>query len=186
MAAEDSTTMLTEQQILDMHRIMLKHAISLTHVEGGVYRTCPVMVAGSEFVFPQAEDVPQLMQGFIAWLNDPERRIAMHPVVFSTEAHLRFVTIHPFGDGNGRMCRLIMNLVLMKCGYAPMTIHPECRDEYLGFVKHYQMAAKDKEEEGKELQQGHAIAPLLKLVANEMLAAMEDVLQDAQKQVRGQ
>ena len=45
----------------------------------------------------------------------------MHPVALSAEFHYRFVRIHPFDDGNGRMSRLLMNLILLRHGY-PMTV----------------------------------------------------------------
>jgi len=60
------------------------------------------------------------------------------------------------------MSRLLMNLVLMKRGYAPICILPSCRAEYLGAVKIYQ-----QKENGQDL---------LMMVANEVLAVLEDLL----------
>src|SRR5690606_8716072 len=45
--------------------------------------------------------------------------------------HYRFVAIHPFDDGNGRLARILMNLILMKEGLLPCIIRKESRIEYL-------------------------------------------------------
>jgi Fic family protein len=47
------------------------------------------------------------------------------------EAHRRFVGIHPFNDGNGRTARLLMNLLLIRSGYPPITVRPEDRLEHI-------------------------------------------------------
>jgi Fic family protein len=46
-------------------------------------------------------------------------------------AHRRLVDIHPFNDGNGRTARLLMNLILIRCGYPPAAVRPEDRLEYI-------------------------------------------------------
>jgi Fic family protein len=46
-----------------------------------------------------------------------EQRELVHPVELAAEMHERIVTIHPFLDGNGRISRLVMNLILLQHGY---------------------------------------------------------------------
>ena len=157
----DGDLIISEEQLLAMHDIVLKHTLAAT-VPLGQYRNVPIRVTGTSFVFPAEEDVPRLMGEFLAWLNSADRRTDLHPVALAVAAHLRFVTIHPFVDGNGRMSRLLMNLVLMKRGYAPVCILPSCRPEYMGAVKTYQL--KDNGQ------------VLLMMVANEVLAALEELL----------
>jgi Fic family protein len=55
----------------------------------------------------------------------------LHPLLLAATFHLRFVNIHPFDDGNGRMARLLMNLILMQAGYVPVIIHTHSKGEYL-------------------------------------------------------
>lgn len=62
------------------------------------------------FVAPKAELVPQEMKRFIQWLNQKE----IEPILKSAIAHLWFVTIHPFDDGNGRIARAISDLLLAR------------------------------------------------------------------------
>ena len=50
-------------------------------------------------------------------------------------AHLRLVSIHPFNDGNGRTARLLMNLLLIRSGYPPITVRPEDRLEYINSLQ---------------------------------------------------
>ena len=62
-------------------------------------------------------------------------RGSCHPVVFSAMVHKRFVLIHPFGDGNGRVARLLMNLALLQEGYTITVIPPILRSEYISALE---------------------------------------------------
>ncbi|HEY9662973.1 MAG TPA: Fic family protein [Allocoleopsis sp.] len=53
------------------------------------------------------------------------------PVLYAAEAHHRFVTIHPFRDGNGRTGRLLMNLLLLRAGYPIAIISNQNRQRYI-------------------------------------------------------
>ena len=55
----------------------------------------------------------------------------LHPLVLAATFHYRFVAIHPFDDGNGRMARLLTNLILMQHGFVPVVIPLEARGDYL-------------------------------------------------------
>ena len=55
----------------------------------------------------------------------------MHAVELAAEAQYRFVTIHPFIDGNGRIGRLLMNMILMMRGYPPAIIRKNDRLAYI-------------------------------------------------------
>lgn len=84
----------------------------------GLWRTGPVGVTGEDgrlvFQAPAAVEVPALMGEAVEWLDG--RDLDAHPVVRAAMAHLHVVTIHPFGDGNGRVSRIVQSLVLAREG----------------------------------------------------------------------
>lgn len=85
-------------------------------------------------------DTPALM---VRWLKEFNRKLdtASSPVKainVYTWAHLGFVRIHPFFDGNGRIARLISNLPLLRGGFPPLLIAPERQAEYIDLLWNYQ------------------------------------------------
>lgn len=79
--------------------------------EGGIAVTS-LTGAGHAYVGPPAEDVPALMDELVAWLEEGD--LDAHVVVRAAMAHLHLVSIHPFGDGNGRISRILQSLVLAR------------------------------------------------------------------------
>jgi Fic family protein len=80
------------------------------------------------------------MDDFVRWLapapDVPETAFA---------AHRRLVDIHPFNDGNGRVARLVMNLILIRGGYPPVAIRPDDRLRYIRALQEAQ-EGRDTEE----------------------------------------
>ena len=68
------------------------------------------------------------MKKFFHWLNGQQN---IHPVRVAANAHFRFVSIHPFVDGNGRTARLLTNLILLLNGYPMAIVRNEERIKYL-------------------------------------------------------
>ena len=89
---------------------------------------------------PNPIKVPDLMTNFYNWLSD---NMDNEPIT-AILAHLKFVSIHPFVDGNGRCARLLMNTILLKFGFAPIVIRPTDRKKYLSVVENYQLKGNDK------------------------------------------
>ena len=75
------------------------------------------------------------MDNFFSWLFSSKSE---HSVIIAAEAHTRFVSIHPFLDGNGRTGRLIMNLILLQNGYVPVIIKNNKRINYLDAIELWQ------------------------------------------------
>lgn len=90
---------------------------------------------------PDWQDVEGLMKGFFKFLNE----IKLNPVEIAARTHYRFEKIHPFGDGNGRIGRLIMNYTLWHNGYPMLIIEYTKRKSYYkaftrdenGFVNYF-------------------------------------------------
>ncbi len=116
---------LKEKDILKIHEIILD---KIDRENAGIYRRVPVRISGSAVALPNPRKVQELMDEFFKWLKKEER---MHAVELAAEAHYRFVTIHPFIDGNGRTARLLMNMILMMKGYPPAIIRKNDRLAYI-------------------------------------------------------
>jgi len=67
--------------------------------------------------FAPTSQVKPLLDSLLVWLDSPQAQ-ASHPVVRAATFHQRFTAIHPFRDGNGRTCRALVNLILMREGYS--------------------------------------------------------------------
>ena len=99
----------------------------------GDYKATPNNVrtsTGETYFFTPPEQVKPAMSDLIDWYRAKERE-GEHPIVIAATFHYRFVRIHPFDDGNGRMARLLMNMILIKHGYTMAMIRQENRSEYL-------------------------------------------------------
>ncbi len=94
----------------------------------GKLRTYPVAITGSTFQPPYAIELDLLLTEFFDWYKKNKKHI--HPIYLAALVHLRFVTIHPFGDGNGRISRLFMNAILHSNGYPMLVIDYAQRQGY--------------------------------------------------------
>lgn len=118
---------------LDGERLLGWHAAlfptgrsGLRRIAAGSWRTAasgPMQVASGpvgrervHFEAPHADRLPQEMRAFLEWFNAPP---VMDPVLKAGVAHLWFVTIHPFEDGNGRIARAIADMALARADGLP-------------------------------------------------------------------
>ena len=85
---------------------------------------------------PDWQDVENLMNVFFEFVNNSKK---MNPVEVAGRAHYKFEKIHPFGDGNGRIGRLLMNFILWHKGYPMLIIEYKKRKSY------YKALQKDEE-----------------------------------------
>ncbi len=118
-------TTLSEHFIKNIHQLITQN---IEKEWAGKYRNASVMIAGAKHKPPSAIEVPQLMEDMIKWLKKNERRL--HPVELATLLHYKLVHIHPFFDGNGRVARLIMNVIILKAGYPLAIILKNDRKKY--------------------------------------------------------
>jgi Fic family protein len=116
---------LNESAVLGLHKIILK---GISDEDAGFYRRHSVRILGANHIPPNALKVPALMKNCLAWYKKSQTKL--HPVQLSALLHHKLVYIHPFIDGNGRLARLLMNLVLMRHGYPPVVILKVDRRKY--------------------------------------------------------
>ena len=110
---------LTHERLFGWHNVLFPTGMSgLYHIDVGKYRSGEMQVVsgamGKEKVHyqaPSAERVPAEMERFIAWVNHSED---VDAVLKAAIAHLWFVSIHPFDDGNGRITRALTDMLLAR------------------------------------------------------------------------
>jgi Fic family protein len=135
---------LTEHLIRHLHQTILPEEFEADAVtpdgkptkriiKPGQYKSVPNHVktkSGDMFYFSTPEDTPSQMSDLMAWYNKELTETKSHPIIIASLFHYKFVRIHPFDDGNGRMARLLMNLILMKFGYPPVIVPFGIKDDY--------------------------------------------------------
>ena len=111
--------------ILDLHAYVLR---SIEEDFAGRLRNAGVRISGANFIPPNAQKVPDLLDELIQFtLDNP---LKLNDIELATIFHHKFVWIHPFFDGNGRTVRLVMNLLLLKVGFTPAIILSTDRKKY--------------------------------------------------------
>lgn len=133
------STAITEFEIRNIHNLVCRGTMP---DEAGRYRTTDVRASGIEYRYADSFLVPQLMTDFVNWANRNEG--VCHPVEFAAEAHYRFVTIHPFRDGNGRVARLLMNLFLLRAGFPIAVVTNDQRSSYIEALVAAQQGGDDE------------------------------------------
>jgi len=116
---------INSKDIVELHHLVLR---SIEDDFAGRLRTGGVRILGANFVPPNALKVPQLLDELIDFVNT--NPLKLNTLELATIFHHKFVWIHPFFDGNGRMVRLCMNLILMKEGFPPAIILTNDRKKY--------------------------------------------------------
>lgn len=106
---------------LSEHFIRQLHTLTVSGLqrEGdktpGAYRTTPVAIAQSDHLPPDAVQVPAYMQELVAFINQGDA--PKYDLIKVALAHHRFGWIHPFGNGNGRVVRLLTYALMLKYGF---------------------------------------------------------------------
>ena len=121
---------ISEEMIKNLHRLFYYR---IDEKNAGIYRDKQVFITGSHYPLPKPAELAELMLYFIKEL--PALRTQEHPVIAAARAHKVFVFIHPFIDGNGRVARLLMNLVLLHSGYSLAVIPPLARNRYITLLE---------------------------------------------------
>jgi Fic family protein len=107
----------------------------------GKMRTHQVMISGSRFVPTSPVEVYPMLTEFFKWYEKSKGKL--HPVELAALVHLKFVTIHPFADGNGRIGRLMMNFVLNRSGFPMLNVPYENRSGYYTALERAQVKAQE-------------------------------------------
>ena len=140
--AKDKQRPLSESFIRELNRIILVGDFYKTSRDGeyrykihtGVYKTRPNSVitsSGEMFDYASPEETVSLMSDLISWYAKQEQQARLSPIELSALFHYRYIRIHPFEDGNGRIARLLMNFILLRHDYPMIVIPTTDRNNYL-------------------------------------------------------
>lgn len=131
-------SLITERNIKYLHKEMAKGLIDTRHAQAGIYRKHRIMTSLDSH-FPAPQYVQKAMRKYFNQYKMLERANA-HPIVLAAWASSQFVRIHPFSDFNGRMSRLIMNMVLRAYGvpfWVAIRSNKKDRRRYFYALKNY-------------------------------------------------
>ena len=176
---------LTQNFIRNLHHTLLREDYTVYRnlpggmqtsytVHAGQYKTRPNSVItryGDRFEYASPEETPALMTDLVDWYNQAEQEGKLSPVDLATLFHYRYIRIHPFEDGNGRIARLMVNFILARHGYPMIVVRSRNKSEYLDALHSADMIVGPEPSKGAKatLQE---IGPFLKyfrgIVAREM------------------
>ena len=148
MMIEEATvkgTPLTQNFIRNLHKTILREDYTVyCNLPGGMqtsyvihagqYKTRPNSVItryGDKFEYASPEETPGLMGDLVDWYNAAEREGKLSPVELAALFHYRYIRIHPFEDGNGRIARLMVNYILTRHDYPMIVIRSRGKSKYL-------------------------------------------------------
>ena len=140
--AKDKNRMLSEHFIRELNQTILVRDFYKTSRDGdyrykinvGVYKTRPNSVitpTGELFDYASPEETPSLMGDLVEWYRNEEQRGKLKAEELAALFHYRYIRIHPFEDGNGRIARLLVNYIFLRNNYPMLVIRTDDRQNYL-------------------------------------------------------
>ena len=136
---------LTQNFVRQLHKTLLREDYTVYRelpggqqtsyvIHAGCYKTRPNSVItryGDRFEYASPEETPALMADLVDWYNEEEKKGKLSPVELATLFHYRYIRIHPFEDGNGRIARLLVNYILARHNYPMIVVRSRGKNEYL-------------------------------------------------------
>lgn len=112
---------ISKDLILQLHKLVVQSTLKPElEIQIGKYRTLQVYIRGTNWLPPKPEEVPKEMGSLLSWYSKNKK--ILHPLILAAYFHSAFETIHPFVDGNGRVGRLLMNLILHRNKYPMINV----------------------------------------------------------------
>ncbi|MBI2137841.1 Fic family protein [Candidatus Woesearchaeota archaeon] len=125
-----------EEDIIKLHKILVKD----TGVAAG-YKKLPNFLLGRAVKTASPETVKEEMEALISWYHENRD---LHPLQRAAIFHGKFEKMHPFEDGNGRVGRLLINIMLISYDYPPLIIRKTHRLSYLKCLEAFDRGYEDK------------------------------------------
>lgn len=136
---------LTQNFIRTLHKILLRDDYTVYRnlpggqttsytIHAGRYKTPPNSVItryGDRFEYASPEETPAMMSDLVDWYNKSEESGKFTPIELAALFHYRYIRIHPFENGNGRIARLMVNYILSRHHYPMIVVRSRKKNEYL-------------------------------------------------------
>lgn len=143
--ANKKSVPLTQNFIRTLHKTLLRedYTVYKTMPDGqqtsytihaGTYKTRPNSVItryGTRFDYASPEETPALMTDLVDWFNKEEETGKLSPVQIASIFHYRYIRIHPFEDGNGRIARLMVNYILLRHDWPMVVVRYRDKSQYI-------------------------------------------------------
>lgn len=128
---------ITIKDIIKLHSILVKD----TGVSFG-FKKIPNYLVMRDLKTTPPEKVQKEIEGLISWYNKNKGKL--HPLKLAADFHARFEKIHPFEDGNGRVGRILINVILLENNYPPLIIRKTTRISYFAVLEAADNGFKNK------------------------------------------
>lgn len=136
---------LTQNFIRQLHHTLLREDYTVYRnlpggeitsyvIHAGQYKTRPNSVItryGDRFEYASPEETPALMTDLVNWYNQAEQSGKFTPVELAAIFHYRYIRIHPFEDGNGRIARMMVNYILCRHDFPMIVVRSRKKKAYL-------------------------------------------------------
>lgn len=127
----------SHKSMLKMHRMLMRDM----DINYG-YKKIPNFILGKRLETTPPEKVYDELNKLIKWYEINKGKL--HPLVLAAHFHGKFEKIHPFDDGNGRVGRFLINVILVDSGYMPIIIRKSSRTAYLSCLEAFDNGHEDK------------------------------------------
>lgn len=155
-------TPLTQNFIRQLHKVLLREDYTVYRnlpggmqtsyvIHAGQYKTRPNSVItryGDRFEYASPEETPALMSDLVEWYNEAEESGKHTPVELAAMFHYRYIRIHPFEDGNGRIARLLVNYILARHDWPMIVVRSRDKHKYLDALHRADMKVGKAPSEG--------------------------------------
>lgn len=142
---KDGKMPLTQTFIRQLHKTLLREDYTIYRnlpgsvqtsfvIHAGQYKTRPNSVItryGDRFQYASPEETPSLMTDLVEWYNKAEASGKYSVAELAAMFHYRYIRIHPFEDGNGRIARLLVNYILARHGWPMIVVRSRKKQEYI-------------------------------------------------------
>ena len=186
---------LTEYFIRELHRTLLREdytvqkelpdgSITTYTVHAGQYKTRPnsvKTVTGEIFEYASPEETPALMSDLVGWYNSTVESGELSALELASLFHYRYIRIHPFEDGNGRIARLLVNFILLRADYPMIIVRSSDKDKYLSALNKSDIAVGITPSDG-----AHAELAQIQPFVDYMKACLERALEIRIRAAKGE